>query len=215
MQSLLQTMKNHGMGVLNGCAEGLSHLVVRAKGESPDQILDGLNQAKALARNAFLGKGNNVFLFFGTAVSRHGEIRTGWIGKLNGEHFIFPKVGPTHLITNRLNQYTAEARLMVNVGQRWVDANETAPLQRLTIDGFGFKTEGWDQIIQPSEVSDMKAIEPIEHWQIECPAMIFLYLPENGTTVYNCAKTICDLQVGVNSQMIVQATAAKQRSLDQ
>lgn len=77
---------------------------------------------------------------------------------------------------------------------------------------FGFRTQGWDAIITCDEIADIKPIVDVEdpERQIECPSMIFCYLPDTGTRLYENVKTICDFYPGVNSQCIVQAKVRSQ-----
>ena len=80
---------------------------------------------------------------------------------------------------------------------------------------MGYKVPNWNPIIQESEISDKKLYNAIDDWQLECPAMLFVYLPEKETGSYNCVKSICDLFIGGNTQCIVQKTASAQKQLGQ
>lgn len=45
---------------------------------------------------------------------------------------------------------------------------------------------------------------PLEWWQIECPAMVFVYLPEANSESYHFAKLLAHCYFGVSSQCIAQ-----------
>lgn len=83
------------------------------------------------------------------------------------------------------------------------------------VQSVGYKVPNWNPIIQSSEISDMKLYNAIDEWQLECPSILFCYLPEKETGPYNCVKSICDLFIGGNTQCIVQKTASAQKQLGQ
>lgn len=78
-----------------------------------------------------------------------------------------------------------------------------------------FRVEGYPAVIQENDISATKFYFKVEEWQIECPAMIFCYLPDDDKSFYDCVKTMGDLELGVATQCIVQETATKQKTLNQ
>ena len=85
------------------------------------------------------------------------------------------------------------------------------------IGEVGYKVLSGDQVETIVFDENPTPLYELQHWQYECPALIFVYLPENRTDLYDCVKLMCDLEFGINSQCIVQETAKRQsgHKLDQ
>jgi hypothetical protein len=69
------------------------------------------------------------------------------------------------------------------------------------IDTFALETE-----IMPNP----DPLYKLEEWQIECPAIVFVYAADNKSDQYDFMKMLSDFHFGVQSQYIVQAKCSKQ-----
>lgn len=150
-----------------------------------------------------------------------GDVENTWIVK-KGEKWarIPPAVlqpsegdaGESHLIKSRRNpEQTAKARIQFFVEGIWKDPSDTKGDEVI---------ERWDRFkvwnhdrwitIDEKDIADTEAFSVLNDWQIECPSMVFCYISDVDTAMYNLLKTICDISVGLNSQIIVKARASSQ-----
>lgn len=85
------------------------------------------------------------------------------------------------------------------------------------VAGIEYRLDGQDQIVPESEVMpNPRPYYEMEDWQFECPALVFFYLPDKRSDLYDCVKALSDLEFGVNTQCIVQETCSRQkRGLEQ
>jgi hypothetical protein len=235
---LFRAMEGHGMRLLNNGGARLRDLIVYGGQGHPDvdRVLQCFREAEAKAQKVFLGEG----YYFGTGVGPDGHIEETWFVEDNGKwHRIPPSPDePSHEICNAVDpSKKAQARLQFFTEDgRWLDPSEVTAdseyicyvpscyfvfshnawhIVRIDFRSKGFKVSGWNQIIAMSDVAEYSFYNAVENWQIECPAMIFCFLPDVDTTLYNCVKAVCDLMIGTNTQCIVQATAARQKTLQQ
>ena len=58
--------------------------------------------------------------------------------------------------------------------------------------------------IPESDIVESKPYLPLKLWQIECPAMIFVYLPSDDQKQYHFIKLLAHFFFGVSSQCVVQ-----------
>ena len=154
-------------------------------------------------------------------------------------HFAIPvnRDKPTHYLLNPDNGLIIAGRIKFLVGTEWIDPvdldNGECPLTLVQVVNrqntnnstispvsdctpFGYELPQWDYII-PSDMPHrhQPPVYPLEDWQFECPAMVFVYLPNKRTDIYDCVKMLSDLEFGISSQCIVQSTVQKQQNLDQ
>lgn len=213
MKSLFDTMERHGMRILNNGKSHLRNLIVRHQGGlDTDSVMRSAEEAARRAKDCFLQSTN---MYFGCSIENDGKLQDTWLIKHNGEWHRIPREPNqfTHVITNAQNGSKAEARVQFLCEGRWLDPSEVAG--DVPVQSLGYKVPNWNPIIQESEISDKKLYNAVDDWQLECPAMLFVYLPEKETGSYNCVKSICDLFIGGNTQCIVQKTASGQKQLGQ
>jgi hypothetical protein len=125
--------------------------------------------------------------------------------------------GESHLISSASNpEQTACARVQFLVRGKWQDPSDTGPAEIIErCDRFQIWTEnGWIGV-DGIDIGSSKPYSPLQDWQIECPTMILCYIPEYETGLYNFLKTICDISLGLNSQIIVKAKASAAKNLPQ
>eukprot|EP00934_Nitzschia_sp_Nitz4_P008004 Nitzschia sp. Nitz4//scaffold142_size57810//28581//32540//NITZ4_006496-RA/size57810-augustus-gene-0.23-mRNA-1//1//CDS//3329536391//7994//frame0 len=211
--ALFRAMQRHGMRILNNGERHLDSLIIRADPRRNDQILDALQEAKRRAQSIFTQS------FFYTQVLRlDGIVESCWVGREKGSLFAIPLSDRdiiTHRIKNRASGSWADAKIA------FIDPNGNfvAPADVPCDAGpteFGFIIPEYGPVpmseISETEINPILVLEP---FQIECPAQIIVYLPENTTQLYDMVKTISDLSLDVNTQCIVQATAGRQKRLEQ
>ena len=84
------------------------------------------------------------------------------------------------------------------------------------IAGIGYSMKGLDVISDRMAEPDPSPVYPLEDWQFVCPSLVFFYLPEKRTDMYNCVKMLSDIEFGINTQCIVQNNVcAQKRGVDQ
>jgi hypothetical protein len=65
-------------------------------------------------------------------------------------------------------------------------------------------------IFETEAMPNPEPVYKLEDWQIECPAIVFVYASDNKSDQYNFMKMLSDFHFGVQSQYIVQANCSKQ-----
>jgi hypothetical protein len=85
------------------------------------------------------------------------------------------------------------------------------------IAGIGYSVKDFPDIILDREAEpDPSPVYPLEDWQFVCPSLVFFYLPDKDTKMYDCVKVLSDLEFGINTQCIVQNKVCEQkRGVDQ
>lgn len=66
-----------------------------------------------------------------------------------------------------------------------------------------------------NEVANATPLNPVEPWQYQCPSIVFFYIPEKRTDIYDCIKALSDLEFGINTQCMVQETCNRQNRMEQ
>ena len=146
---------------------------------------------------------------------------------------------PTHVITNPKNGKTANARMKFKVRGNWMDPFDLENgtywtydhllhshtkyayivFAFLVIENFsylpnnievGFYITGRPEL-SSSQVIDPQPLYELELWQVECPALVFFYLPEKETMAYDCVKFLSDVFFGINTQCFVHKTLTNQK----
>jgi hypothetical protein len=122
--------------------------------------------------------------------------------------------GETHLIYSLKNpEQTANARVQFCVQGNWKDPSHTRADDVIeSCDRFKIWADDRWITVDGKDVEVAKQYSPLSDWQIECPSMIFCYISEVDTALYNLLKTVCDISVGLNSQILVKAKASAQAS---
>jgi hypothetical protein len=64
--------------------------------------------------------------------------------------------------------------------------------------------------IPESDILESIPYFPLKLWQIECPAMIFVYLPNDEQKQYHFVKLLSHFFFGVSSQCVVQGKYSDQ-----
>jgi len=160
---------------------------------------------------------------FSCIVSPSGEIENTWILKAGDKWARIPPAvaqpsewdaGESHLVTNKHDhEQTAKARIQFFVQGEgaWKDPSDTRGDEVIKRwDRFKIWTkEGWI-IVDGTDIGDAEPYTILNDWQIECPSMVLCYISEHETALYNLLKTVCDVSVGLNSQIVVQAKASAQ-----
>jgi hypothetical protein len=77
---------------------------------------------------------------------------------------------------------------------------------------IGWKILDFDNFIAAEDeaMPNPRPAFELEDWQIECPAIVFVYAADNSTAQYDCVKMFSDFQFGVQCQYIVQEKCAAQ-----
>lgn len=240
LDCLFHSMEQHGMKIYNGIQNG--PVIERANGVSrPYDVRRRLRTAHEMARRHFLARA----FFYGIVLNQYdASTECSWIGLYQGIHHRIPndKSVQTHEIWNMATGASVNARIKFKVGNHWKDPSEVAGdcqgmstevanllAKRLfliinsSVDvignnhTIGFKAENWEPIIQTDEISKIEPLESVrvEEWQIEACGFLVCFLPQHDTKLYNCVKTFCDLELGCNSQCVVQLKVGQQRRLEQ
>jgi hypothetical protein len=122
----------------------------------------------------------------------------------------------THNIVDPKTRKGMEARIQFLLKNgKWVDPydiNPFGPHSMSDIDCVGYKNNEKNCIYRDREAEpNPQPIFMLEDWQYECPALVFVYLPEKKRTdLYDYVKLLSDVQFGINSQCMVQETCSSQ-----
>jgi len=211
LSTLCNELKNHGISMQNHVGN-LSDVIIRGAGSNNfETIRSSFRAAVDKAKDFHLERSR---LFFTNIVRKDGEVRKCWVVRAeSGCHYCIPpgESLPTHDGPNG-----AKARIQFKKGDTWLDpySPEMAPEEGHLVEKFGYKNP--NSTPHFSDVFFDTALLPrpdliLGSWQIQCPSIVFFYLPDDSKDVYNCIKMIGDIEFGINTQCMVQQKCQKNR----
>lgn len=147
-----------------------------------------------------------------------GELSDGLVMVRNGKREIYLPAKicmATHTITTENIAEPTPARMFAIVDNDRNNPVDLFHIQNIaSITCFLWVLQNGERVPEERIVNREPCIQA-EDWQIECPAMIFIYLPKKEAESYNLVKMFAHFVFGVQSQCIVSETFKKQSNADQ
>lgn len=147
-----------------------------------------------------------------------GTIENTWIVKSGNRWCRVPRDPQveSHLIRSASNrEQSANARVLFRKknSKSLMDPSDVKGDEEIeAFDCFKMKDDGGRWVdIEKSLIGEVEPYSPLQAWQIEFPSMVFCFISEADTALYNLLKTVCDVRIGISSQVIVQAKAMRMR----